>query len=238
MYQRDYILRLIKQAAEAIHKVMFLRKNRQLEEAMALLNQAMKQLLGLNSDLVRALSVKDLLLLLSKTGEVDLGKTLALGDMLKAEALLLDDLGEVQGARQCRLKAAELLLTARIPDALEGEWRDAFIVLIDELLIPVERSSKPEGLLTLLFPYYNETGRWAKAEDALFHYIEAISGGGKEEQLLELLYRGAEMVQPWTGLSEQELSAGGLSSEEVEELLRELQEMKRKVSARLENKRE
>jgi hypothetical protein len=224
MYHRDYILDMLRRAAEAIHKVVFLRKNRQLEEAMALLSQAMKQLLGLNSKLVHGLSAKDLLSLLSKTGEVDVGKTLALGDMLKAEAELLDEMEDQVGARQCRLKGVELLLTAK--QDVGGEWMPQLMQLVEELLQPVVKSAKPLTLYTHLISYYDETGRYTKAEDELFYYIEDLRQAGNKQELAEALNRGIEMVERWGHMSEEDAAASGLTTEEIADTFKELKKMK------------
>lgn len=93
MYQRDYILRMIEQAGGMVGRVMQLARNRRLEEAMELLQQAMKEMLGLGSKLIGALSVKDLVALLSKDGELDSAKVLAMGDLMKAQADLEREVG-------------------------------------------------------------------------------------------------------------------------------------------------
>ncbi len=142
MYRRDYLMRLIEQTTEVLHKVMFARKNQRLQEALELLNQAMRQLLGLNSRLIHALSTKDLLALLSKDGHVDQGKVLALGDMLNARGAAQKESGHAAAAIKDGLKALDLLLTAREMDPRD-ELGGMFKERIDAALALANRASMP-----------------------------------------------------------------------------------------------
>ncbi|KZE76263.1 hypothetical protein AV654_24210 [Paenibacillus elgii] len=228
MYKRDYILRMIEQAAETLHKVMFLRQNQRLREAMELLNQAMRQLLGVGSKLIHALSVKDLLALLSKDGEVDQGKVLACGDMLNAEAALYADFGEEAAARAAGAKSLELLLTARELDARD-QLREEFADRIESALALVGRAPMSASLLKVLIPYYEAGGRYGQAEDALFHLLDELERTKETAERLEQLESGIRMYERWLGLESAALEQGNLSKEEVEDGLNELIRIKKSI---------
>ncbi|SCW77812.1 hypothetical protein SAMN04487970_104529 [Paenibacillus tianmuensis] len=228
MYKRDYILRMIEQAVEMLHKVMFHRRNQQLREAMELLNQAMRQLLGVGSKLVHALSVKDLLALLSKDGEVDQGKVLVCGDMLNAQAALHADSGEEAAARAAAAKSLELLLTARELDARD-ELREEFTDRIESALALVGRAPMSASLLKVLIPYYEASGRYGRAEDATFHLLDELERTKETEERLEQLGFGIRMYERWLGLDSAALVQGNLSKEEVEDGLNELIRIKKSI---------
>lgn len=217
MYQRDYILRLIQQMTKAIGETVFLRKNRQFEQAMEVLGQAMKQLLGLNSKLIEGLSARELLKLLSPGGGPEPGKALALGQALDAEANVLEEMGKSREAEARRMKALEILLIVRTSGDAQ-ELLEAFDEEIDKLMARINTGDVEPDARRLLIPYYEAKGRYAKAEDELFRLLEgdALSPNGRKESLLE---EGIRMYERWSTLSEEELRLGNFSAEEVDESL-------------------
>lgn len=230
MYRRDYLMRLIEQTTEVLHKVMFARKNHRLQEALELLNQAMRQLLGLNSKLIHALSTKDLLALLSKDGEIDQGKVLALGDMLNAQAAAQDESGHTIEARKTGLKALELLLFAREMDS-RGELAELFQARIDALLHIVGRAPMSVDTMHKLFLYYDDHGQYGKSEDVLFYLLEEFQGEEQRpEELAAVLDEGVRMYERWLSVEEERLNAGNLTKKEVEEGLTELKNIKMEYS--------
>ncbi|MCU6796969.1 DUF6483 family protein [Paenibacillus sp. WQ 127069] len=223
MYQRDYLMRMIEQFTMTLGQVMFKRRNQQFAEAMELLTQAMKQLLGLNSKLVLALSVKDLMALLSTQGQFDAGKGLLLSDMLKAEGDLLVDAVEEAEGMACYMKSLELLLEMRWmreASEIEQEMEDR----IEDLLAVVKSGMIPLRVLKPLVHYYESTGRLAKAEDMLFFILDA------DVDQTQWIDSGLHMVERWQKMSTDELAQGELNAEEVQETYNQLVKMKQKAS--------
>lgn len=217
MYQRDYILRLIQQMTKAVGETVFLRKNRQFEQAMEVLGQAMKQLLGLNSKLVGGLSARELLKLLSPGGGPDPGKALALGQALDAEADVLEEMGHSPEAVARRKKAMEILLIVRTSGDAQG-LEEAFDEEIDKLLEQSNTVGAEPAARKLLIQYFEAKGRYAKAEDELFRLLEAdvLSPNDTREKLLE---EGIRMYERWSALAEEDLRRGNFSAAEVDESL-------------------
>lgn len=230
MYRRDYLMRLIEQTTEVLHKVMFARKNHRLQEALELLNQAMRQLLGLNSKLIHALSTKDLLALLSKDGEVDQGKVLALGDMLNAQGAAQEESGHTTAARKDGLKALDLLLSAREMDS-RGELAEMFKERIDTALTVVNRAPMPTDTMHRLVSYFEDHGQYARSEDVLFHLLDELDEEEQiREELVTVLDEGIRRYERWRTVEEERLAAGNLSMAEVEDGLDELKNMKIKYA--------
>ncbi|MCZ8519643.1 MULTISPECIES: DUF6483 family protein [Paenibacillus] len=228
MYQRDYILRMLEQAGTMVGRVMELARNRRLQEAMELLQQAMKELLGLGSKLVGALSVKDLVALLSKDGELDSAKVLALGELLNAQVGLQKEGGDEAAAKRTALKSLELLLTGREYDA-RGEFRSEYDMRIEEALHQTGRNGLHLEALSKIVGYYEDAGKYAWAEDALFYRLEIGETEDRQSELKNTLEEGIRMYERWVNLEDNELEAGGLSKEEAEEGLRTLQKMKNRM---------
>lgn len=223
MYRRDYLLRMIEQFTVTMAQVLLQRQNRRLAEAMELIAQAMKQLLGLNSKLVRALSVKDIIGLLSANGHFDAGKGLLLSDMLKAEGELLGDAGEPLEAESCFLKSLELLLEIRQMEDAEELHRDAE-ERVSILLPQVKQTRMNLRLMELLLGHYDATGQLAKAEDMLFFMLDDDPGNPK------LVERGIDMYERWSELEPEQWAEGNLSGEEIQESRELLIKMKQNGS--------
>ncbi|MEK8130959.1 DUF6483 family protein [Paenibacillus filicis] len=224
MYQRDYIMRLIEQTAKIIGQVIN-KRGQALQERLEIINQAMKRLVGLDSRLLQALAVRDLLELISQGGRPDIGKALALSDMMIARGRMLKEEQHGEQAARESIRWAELLLLVRA-----DEEDSAMLKEIDErieaALELAGRSPMGTELLELLIPYYEETGRLSKAEDALFHRLAVKDGDEPSDSWLVILENGLLMYERWTLLSEPVLTAGGLSAPEVAQSQKELIEMK------------
>ncbi|OXM86438.1 DUF6483 family protein [Paenibacillus rigui] len=224
MYQRDYMMRLIQQFSEAMVKVMFQRRNRQFAEAMELLVQAMQRLLGLNSKMVQALAVKDIIALLSMQGRLDAGKGLLLADMLKAEGELLMDAGDERAGQASCMKALELLLEMRWMEET-ADLRDEVDSRIVPLLDATQKLRKSKAVLALLLGYYDSTGMLSKAEDTLFFMLEEDQGDPA------VITQGLEMYERWLKLDVSAVEQGNLTRDELEESYEILIKMKQNGSS-------
>lgn len=224
MYQRDYIMKLIEQTARVVMKVLH-KQALSFHERMELLNHALRQLVGLDSKLLQALSVKDLLVLLSPGGHPDIGKALAASDLLLARVKVLQQEGQIQAGKAEALKWLELLLTIRKMEE-SADLREETERRIETSLELIGRSGMETSQLELLVPYYDETGRLAKAEDALFHWIDEVKGDAWNERLSRVLDIGMEMYERWLTDSTLQLEDGGLSREEVRQGMAELAKFK------------
>jgi len=108
MIRRDYIQRLVEQAAASLKKIVGLRQEKKHEEAYQVLQAALRELINLDAKLVLALAARDLRDLLSIDPSQAAGKGLVTADLLAEYAATLADRGETEQAGELRLKAAEL----------------------------------------------------------------------------------------------------------------------------------
>ncbi|WP_281884589.1 DUF6483 family protein [Paenibacillus sp. YYML68] len=225
MYQRDYIVRMLQDAAKAIHEVLTKHQQEALRQRLALLNEAMKRLAGLDSKLVRGLSTNDLLALLAQGGVVDVGKSLVISDMQQVRAALLVEAGLQEEAAAEGVKSLELLLAVRLLE--EGkEWLSEIDLRVEGAITLLGRAPRSAEVWEQLVSYYRENERYDKCEDALYHALDGWLEGGEQERGQQLLELGSAMYTGWLELSEEQLLRGGLSRDEVLAGMKELSEMK------------
>ncbi|MBP1993291.1 DUF6483 family protein [Paenibacillus eucommiae] len=173
MFQRDYFMRQIGQLTLALHRVLFHKEHKQFEEAQRLVDEAARHILGLNMKSLRALSIKDILNLLTYNEVTDTAKAVVLADLLKEEGELYAAAGETEEAYDSRVKALELMLTLNI------DYREDNPVLkeelqprLEELLGSLGKQDLPTRVKQQLLVFYEEKGAFAKVEDVFFHLLE------------------------------------------------------------------
>ncbi len=102
-YEQDYILRLARQLAEVVARILGLGRTGQLADALAVAERAYGDLLGLPAGLIDRVDARTLLGLLRSSEEAH-----ALVDLLLAEAVVLEASGDTARASRRRDLAAGL----------------------------------------------------------------------------------------------------------------------------------
>jgi len=107
-YEQDYILRLARQLAEVVARILGLGRTGQLADALAVAERAYGDLLGLPAGLIDRIDAATLLGLLRSPDEAH-----ALIDLLEAEAVVLEASGDTARAAR-RRELATGLRAARV----------------------------------------------------------------------------------------------------------------------------
>ncbi len=213
MLKHDYVLRLIEQLARFVGRLIA--KTREEPAAVAAASDdALRKLAGLDLATVRTLPLPALLGLLRRGTEVDPGRTLVVAELLHVQSVADDAVGECDLADSERLRALALYLECflRFRD-------DALTDSIDraEALIEAMRGrALPPEVLQRLALYFERTGRYARAEDAVFELaeIEPETAGSLGLPLFDRLL----------ALDDDALEKGALPRDEVEAARAELEE--------------
>lgn len=214
MINRDYILRLIEQFSRVLARVLFLRRANQHQEALILIDELFRQTLGLNSDFLLTIPEEMLLALVKRIDLLDVGKCLWIALLFKLEGDTYQDLQRYEESFPRYQRSLRLFLEAVL---LEQNPRHSdFFAEIEELLTLLSRYELPASLLTRIMLYYEKTGRYGQAEDALFEALEAPDSSD------EIFEQGLAFYARLQGKSDVELRAGNFSSEEIKEGLAEL----------------
>jgi tetratricopeptide (TPR) repeat protein len=214
---RDYILRLIEQFSRVLARVLLLRQDYQYEEALILIDELFRQTLGLSSEFLLAAPEEMLLALVKRIDLLDVGKCLWIALLLKLEGDVYQDLERYEESFPRYLRSLRLFLEAVLLE--ENPRQSDFFAEIEELLTLLSRHELPASLLTRIMLYYEKTGRYAQAEDALFEALEAPDSSD------EVFGQGVAFYARLQGKSNAELRAGNFSPEEIQEGLADLQRL-------------
>lgn len=215
MIRRDYILRLIEQFFEIVRRIVNYRAEQRFSEALTLVRQGYKSFLGADAEFVDRHSAAELLDMMS-SGLMNAEQLMMAAKLLKEEAELLELLEVPEEARSRRLKSLSLFLEVFYGPGCDrlGMFFDDVEPLADALL---ERGL-PAHLMRRLPEFYEQRGRFAKAEDTLFTYLE------HQPEDREKLAEGVALFERLLDKTDAELEAGGLPRDETLEALDELRE--------------
>jgi hypothetical protein len=213
MFTNDYIMRQIEMLVRGIAAIMGLKQENRLEESAALCTETLRKFFGLQDRSVEELPWRDLMAVASLGGVPDAERCALLAQLVKEKA----DVAAMQGGKASALygKALSLYLYAWLAD--ESLHTAEHGGRIDELIGIAGCDARPDELLQFLFKYYEQTGRYGKAEDELYNLIQSQGGGG------DALGQGRAFYLRLLGRSDEDLIRGGLPRDEVVGGLKDLQ---------------
>jgi tetratricopeptide (TPR) repeat protein len=214
-YSQDYVKRMIEQFGEFLLALkQLLTENRQ-EQARELLDLAYRELLGTDARFIREAPDDYLILVggLSQVGDMD--KSAVLGDLLAADGDWHALRGDYELAQTCYLKAASVLVEAllRQPFGTSREYVEKIEALVEKLA----HFEVPYTTRERLFRYHERIGKYADAEDDLYHLLAEAPD---DESLIEA---GIAFYERLLRLRDHELLIGGLPRDEVQAGLAELE---------------
>lgn len=210
MLKDDYILRLIEQFIQTLHKVLGLLKDQEFEAALTLIDQALERAVGLGLDTFTTLSRKDLLAILEHGGpnSTNKAKYSGIAALLNYAGTINTHLQEPDKSYLCYLRALELLLDSLLEDT--DESLPSYAPTLTELLTVLAPYTLPTETSLLLLRYYERIGLYAKAEDTLFEMLD------NEPNNLDLIESGVAFYHRLQQEEDGKLIAGNLPRAEVE----------------------
>jgi hypothetical protein len=219
MLRRDYILRMVEEFFRTLSKITRQKEEGRWDDAEASLEEEAKRLIDCDLRSVCELSDSELLGRLLQTGEFQSyrEKSFMLVRVLMEAAEVADSSGVPDSghARCFRLKALHLLLSTVLRGEID-EWPE-FVPKLDVLLTSLGADSLSVESQLLLMQYFERSGQFAKAEDALFRILDLAGGNAAAKELgISFYHRVLDKVD---GV----LDSGGLPREEVESALNRLQ---------------
>src|SRR6266498_94255 len=204
MYQRDYLMRQIEQAARVLAAIM--RKALGGEP-----DQAHQPLLGVSQRVVSTLTDEQLISLLTSGSMPDLRRVASVLEVVKSEANVHTQAGNQQAAATRYRRALTLAgyLAGRSDELLDTGLAGDLVERTGGMaLSPSQRLTLARVLESL--------GRYADAEDALFEAIDDLPAD------TGLVDAGIAFYQRLLALQDADLETGGLPREEVKSSLAEL----------------
>ncbi|MFZ1320949.1 MAG: DUF6483 family protein [Ignavibacteria bacterium] len=231
MLQRDYLMKMVEMLTAVMAKVIFNKEQKKYDEALTEIENAGKNIVGLDIGMVKILKIDDFTGLM-KTSDVFAGRCLISAELLLEYAKILEeketdtDLKFDFYNKSFRLYT-EALLTKEILEP------DEYIKKAESIL-PVLKSSGYfnnqsdyySNNLTL-FEFYNLSGNYSKAEDILFNMLESKSDQSPdyEENKRKLRKRAVVFYNDLMELEEEKLLTGNFSKDEAEDGLQEIKDM-------------
>lgn len=216
MTQKDYILRMFEEIGRIIAQVIYHRQMKDYQGAHELIDEQLKQTLGMGSGFLHSMSDERLLSMLTTADMLNVDKCWLIATLLKAEGELYEEQQDENNSYQSYLKACNLFL-----ETLYFQYKQKHIELVEELEDLVNKLDIYELPLhthQLLFWYFEHTSQYSKAEDTLFDILEMEANGDKEEaaeEREETLELGKAFYARLLLKSEEDLQTGNFSHNEV-----------------------
>ncbi len=214
MSSEDYIIRIIRQAAVVLARIIGLKNAGQYQQARQQIDQALEGLLSRDADLIRLLDDESLYSLLLKEGALDLEILEFIADLFKEEG----DIHFLQGQQNSGLAAYLRSLTYYLTVSSQmGTSSSA------DLSEKIEGLTQNIGIETLegntlwdLYGHFEKGRDFTRAEGMLLAL--AARADARADALAELKY----FYQRLLALSPAELITGGLSRDQVQQKLHDL----------------
>jgi len=203
--EKDYIMKIIQQFANAVARIMGLKAENKIEESQVVLTDTLKDFTGLNTEILEALPYE--ILLQRVSGQTNSEKSLILAELLYQQADIYEIKGELSRARNLYLKNANIMINVLLKgdNSVLKQNQDK----VNELIEKIGLLNVPRESLLLLFQYYELTTEYAKAEDVLFELIE------KAEADKDLVAKGIAFYERLLNKDQADLQKGNLPMDEV-----------------------
>lgn len=224
MFRKDYLLQMVEDMVEMVGKVFGLKQQKKYTEALWEIDDLLSKNFRLNSKLLNSLSVEDIIEMFRLGGGIEADKLQTIARLLQEEAGVYLDMEQKDEGLIRLMKSLHLYLYADLHGA------DHTMLKLRERVAELKEGIKgyriPAKTDQLLFRYEEERGRYDEAENALYRLLD-------QQEITE--EEGLAFYQRLLTKSDEELEAGGLPREEVQEGSEELQRKANKP--RLENTR-
>jgi len=222
MPKQDFLMRMLEQLINGLLPyILDLARSGYYEEAHAVIDQAVRELVGVGTNSVVRLPDETLLdQLKADKGIAWEEKALFLATILAEDGEILVKEREEEAAYGRYAKALNLILLTAL-HGVDIEPPADLIPDVDNLLDQLSAYLLPGRSSAYLIAYYEQLGNFAAAEDVLFDWLEAepeiAQPGDPNPVEVGLAFYGRLQQKP-----DEELVTGNLSREEIAESLTEL----------------
>jgi hypothetical protein len=206
MIRRDFVHRTIQKMTRALACVLHLKEHQEYEQALREIGRALREFGEGDESSDHRRSFDDWLALCRKHPESAGGVMLAVGDVLKEQSEIFSLQGKAADALCARQLAAGIFIEAMLREEcfVSGD----LVSKVEQLVEQCSGSPMPPELLCRLVTYFEVRGDFARAEDALFEWIETDDPDAASE--------GRTFYQRLAAMSDDTLAQGGLTRAEIE----------------------
>src|SRR5260221_639402 len=206
MIRRDYFLRMVQELTQALTRILFLKKAQEYPKAVDEIENALTRFWNLTQDQIKTFSLEQWI-------EQCRQEEGPMGEKLAALAELFREQDELY-ALQMNLPESQRTGALSLGLYLEAVVSPGTVIsvdLLDKIEQLIERTSTaglPAAVWARLLSYYETRGMLAKAEDALFDWLDT---GDADAAAAGLAFYARVAAK-----DNRELEAGGLPRDEIE----------------------
>jgi hypothetical protein len=221
MLQRDYILRMVEQCAQALARVLFKLNAEGREAAEVALADASRSVLGLEPQALLMLPAAEIARIFTSDGRLDVARA-GMAVRVLCEAAALDKAAGGEARARSFARHARELFAVVMPRAERGDLPVLAVHAESyaQLALELEGRERLAGETLALCRYYELKDDFARAEDKLYELLEQGGAGGERDSEHHEL--GLAFYRRLLGRSDDELKRGNLPRDEVEEGLQRL----------------
>jgi len=181
MFERDFILRMIKQLAQALRQILNYKKEGQWQNAQMVIDVSIKQLLSLNPIIIDKLDADALVGLFTYDDEIDHKKCLTLASLLTEQASVFENTNQ-SAEKIFRLYQIgfQLYKTAFIDENLIDQAYLNYALHCCDKLTEFDIET---DLLIQIFQFFNQHNSFANAENILFQLLKQNEEQAKKHAL-------------------------------------------------------
>jgi len=211
MFTEDYVLRMINLAVAALFKIIGLKNAGDYPEAQQAIDQALEQLVGLSPNIIKRLDDESLLKALTQQDRLDIERLELIADLFKEEGDILAAQSRISDSLECYTRSLIYHLeigfteTKRPSEEQTGE--------IEELIQKLGTQGLRDETLWTLFCYYELTGDYRKAEDAILEMAD------RPNFYLDIHSELVAFYERLLERSTSELAKGGIDQEQIKDKL-------------------
>lgn len=185
-------------------------------EALKKINRGMKGILGLDISTVDTLSFNNVIELVSKENQCNFDKYMALGELLYFQGYIYESLNDETSKMNYYQKALMSFYEAyKDCNEIDERYREDIFEIL-EFLNEFEMSLEDQNII---FKFYEYLRHFDKAEDVLFSMIKQSN---KDEKVIG---KGIEFYNRLKNMTEDALSEGNLPLDEVNDSLKQIENM-------------
>ncbi len=207
----DYLIRIINQVLAVLAASVGLKTAGQYLEAQQLIDQGFETLFGLRSDLLKLLDDDRLKDMLTNQGRLDLQRVTLAADLFKEQGDIQQAGGNRDASRSDYQRALNFYLEAALGGQTDQE--PELPGKMDHLINSLSDAPLPPEIQYSLFNYYENTGRYQEAENALSLLAAAV---GQTADIQEEFHDFYNRLLEKTG---EELKTGGMEREDIQRKL-------------------
>lgn len=207
MIRRDFVHRTIQKMTQALACVLHLKEHQEYEQALREIGGALREFGEGDEAPDHRRSLDDWLALCRKHPESAGGIMLAVADVLKEQSEIFSLQNKPAEALCARQLAAGIFIEAMLREEcfVSGD----LVSKVERLVHECSGSPLPPELLSRLVAYFEVRGDFARAEDALFEWLETGDSDAASE--------GRSFYERLAAMSDDTLAQGGLPRAELEQ---------------------